>query len=92
MQATFQLLRKPAVLKSISISSATMWRAIAAGLFPKPVRVGARGVAWVESEIDDWLEGRKAERIPILDTAELASSGGAQCDPPRAITRRNVRT
>lgn len=26
--------------------------------FPKQVRLGLSSVAWVESEIDDWLEGR----------------------------------
>jgi prophage regulatory protein len=56
------LLSKRAVLKQIPISSATMWRNIAAGEFPKPIRIGKRRVAWVQTEIDDWLAERMEER------------------------------
>lgn len=36
--------------------------AMAAGTFPKPVSLSARAVGWIASEIDAWIEGRKAER------------------------------
>lgn len=26
--------------------------------FPKPVKIGARSVAWVESEVDEWINAR----------------------------------
>ena len=29
---------------------------------PKPVKIGARAVAWVEDEVRDWIEARIAER------------------------------
>jgi prophage regulatory protein len=32
------------------------------GLFPRRVRVGANRVAWIESELDAWIEARAAER------------------------------
>jgi prophage regulatory protein len=50
------------VLEQIPVSAATMWRSISAGQFPKPVRIGARRVAFFQEEIDAWLEGRAAER------------------------------
>lgn len=28
--------------------------------FPKPIKIGGRAVAWVESEIDAWIESRVA--------------------------------
>ncbi len=56
------LLSKRAVLRQIPISSATMWRTIAAGDFPKPVRIAKRRVAWVQAEIADWLAARIADR------------------------------
>ena len=28
--------------------------------FPKPIRTGARSVAWIESEVDDWITQRIA--------------------------------
>jgi prophage regulatory protein len=30
--------------------------------FPKPVKPGEQTVAWIEGEIDQWLEDRAAER------------------------------
>ena len=31
-------------------------------LFPRRVQVGGNRVAWVEAEVDDWIEARAAER------------------------------
>lgn len=31
--------------------------------FPRPVRIGSGSVAWVESEIEDWIKLRIAERV-----------------------------
>ena len=30
--------------------------------FPKPVKIGTRSVAWVEEEVDAWVEARVAAR------------------------------
>jgi prophage regulatory protein len=56
------LLSKRAVLKQIPISGATLARRVAAGAFPRPVRIGKRRVAWVQSEISNWLAERMEER------------------------------
>jgi len=56
------LLSKRAVLKQIPISGATLARRVAAGAFPRPIRIGKRRVAWVQSEISDWLAERMKER------------------------------
>ena len=32
------------------------------GTFPKQVSLGAKSVAWVESEVDDWIMDRVEER------------------------------
>ena len=57
-----RLISKSEVLKQIPISTATMWREIRADRFPKPVRVGARRIAFFQAEIDAWLARRIAER------------------------------
>ena len=56
------LLSKRAVLKQIPISGATLARRVAAGAFPRPIRIGKRRVAWVQSEVSDWLGERMEER------------------------------
>ena len=37
---------------------ASIYRLIAAGQFPRPYSLGARAVAWLESDIDAWIEAR----------------------------------
>lgn len=39
-----------------------MYNAIADGKFPKPIKIGERAVAWVESELVEWQRKRIAER------------------------------
>ncbi len=49
------LLRLPAVRQRIGLSTATIYRRIAEGTFPRPLKVGAQSVAWIEAEIQQWL-------------------------------------
>jgi prophage regulatory protein len=39
-----------------------LYNLMAAGQFPRPIRLGKRAVAWVEAELQDWLASRVAER------------------------------
>jgi prophage regulatory protein len=44
--------RKSSVLDCLGISKSTLSNRINAGLFPPPVSIGARAVAWPSEEID----------------------------------------
>ena len=57
-----KLLKKKAVCEMVSYSPAHVDRLEASGLFPRRVRLGQQRVAWVESEIQDWIAQRIAER------------------------------
>ncbi len=35
---------------------------MAQGEFPQPINLGTRSVAWLESEIDDWVHARLVKR------------------------------
>ena len=59
---TTNILRKHAVLKKISVSSATLWRLCKSGNFPKPIKIGENSVGWLEEEIFEWLDQKKVER------------------------------
>ena len=52
-----QLLDKHAVEKMTSLDITTIYRRMAAGTFPQPVRVGRRRVAWRTSDIMQWQQG-----------------------------------
>jgi prophage regulatory protein len=56
-------------------------RLVKAGLFPAPVHLGGRRVAWIEDEVDDWIAERAAERKPLdvarNDTAPAAMAAAS---------------
>ncbi len=52
-----RLIRLEEVLEMCSISRSELYRQIADGRFPRPVKVGLRAVRWWQSEIDDWRGG-----------------------------------
>ncbi len=56
-----KFLRKPAVFDRVGLSDTTVWRLARAGKFPKPIRISPGAVAWLESDIDDWISARCAE-------------------------------
>jgi len=62
METPDRILRKTEVLYRVGLSDPTVWRAEKAGKFPKRIKLGGNSVGWFESEVNDWLEARKAER------------------------------
>jgi prophage regulatory protein len=57
-----KLLRLEEVLARVPISKSSVLRQVSEGLFPRPVRVGERRVAWVEDELIAWQAARIAAR------------------------------
>jgi prophage regulatory protein len=55
-----KLLRLADVRDRVPYSRSTIYQKINRGEFPKPVSLGERAVAWLESEIDAWIEARIA--------------------------------
>lgn len=50
-----QILKLPAVLQKTGLSRSTVYAKLASGEFPPSVKLGARSVGWVESDIENWL-------------------------------------
>ncbi|CAM2143649.1 prophage regulatory protein [Pararobbsia alpina] len=46
------------VTAKVSLGKTTIYRMISTGDFPKPFPITENRVAWVESEVDEWLEAR----------------------------------
>jgi prophage regulatory protein len=57
-----RLLSKKQVRERVVYSPAHIARLEAAGSFPKRIRLGQGRVGWLETEIDDWITSRVAER------------------------------
>lgn len=47
----FALLRLPAVLNLIPVSRSHWWAGVASGIYPSPVRLSTRCVAWKSQDI-----------------------------------------
>ena len=52
------LLRLPEVERLTGLKSSTIYEKMAEGQFPTSVRITGRTVAWVHSEISDWIRER----------------------------------
>jgi len=50
-----RLLKLPSVTRRTGRSRSAIYRGMADGTFPRPVRSSERSVAWIESEIEAWI-------------------------------------
>ena len=62
-----QLVRLPRVLALTGVSSATWYRGISSGIYPAPVKIGSRAVAW-----------RMADLMPILENGVQGVADGSK--------------
>lgn len=51
-----RLIKLKEVMQKTSLGHSSIYKFIAEGTFPKQVSLGAKSVAWLESEVDDWIE------------------------------------
>ncbi len=56
-----RFLRLTEVQKRVPYSRSSIYHLASLGEFPKPLNLGARAVAWLESDIDEWIAARVAK-------------------------------
>ena len=52
-----QILRLKDVMKRTGLSRSTIYMQMSEGKFPQSRSLGARAVGWLESDIDQWIQG-----------------------------------
>lgn len=57
-----KIIRLKEVVSITSLARSTIYRYVGQGVFPKPISLGDRAVGWVESEVNEWILMRVAER------------------------------
>jgi len=57
-----KIIRLPRVEELTGKSRSRIYAEIAAGEFPKPIKLSARAVGWLQSEIQAWIESKIADR------------------------------
>jgi len=58
-----RIIRKPELLGRVGLSDCTIWRMEKAGRFPKRIQLGGNSVGWIDTEIDEWLSEKSADRF-----------------------------
>ncbi|NIC39427.1 AlpA family transcriptional regulator [Halomonas desiderata] len=51
-----KLIRLKEVMDRTGLGRSTVYKYMNLGLFPKPIKLGTRAVAWVESEVVAWIQ------------------------------------
>ena len=54
----YRLLRLPEVEAITGLSRNTIFRLVKANLFPPPIRIGPRAIAWRWLDLKQWLDSR----------------------------------
>ena len=67
--ARSRLIRLPEVLDRIPLSRTSIYNRINDGTFPKPIKLGSRSVAWLESAIDECI----AAHVEYAQSEEVIS-------------------
>ncbi|MCW1971437.1 UNVERIFIED_ORG: prophage regulatory protein [Pantoea agglomerans] len=55
------LIRMSETTRRTGYGKAWIYRLISQNKFPKPIKIGSRAIAFVESEVEEWIEQRIAE-------------------------------
>ncbi|EPD1507929.1 MULTISPECIES: helix-turn-helix transcriptional regulator [Klebsiella] len=55
------LIRMPEAIRRTGYGKAWLYKLISQGRFPQPVKIGSRSIAFVEGEVDEWINQRIAE-------------------------------
>jgi prophage regulatory protein len=55
------ILRRPEVEARTGLSRSTIYAWMKVGTFPKPVKLGARLVGWIDSDIEAWVDAQTAK-------------------------------
>ena len=57
-----RLLRLSDVLAKTGKKRTSLLTDVNAGRFPRPIKIGARAVAWVDCEVEAWISARMVDR------------------------------
>lgn len=61
--ASHQLLRLKGVEEKTGLKRSQIYLYMKEGTFPNSIKIGPASVAWLESEIDEWINLKLAERL-----------------------------
>jgi prophage regulatory protein len=86
-QRPLRILRLREVKAKTGRSQSSIYADMAEDKFPRAIPIGGHSVGWLETEIDDWIRSRVAER----DAAVLENPNGEpKTDAERGAVEREI--
>ena len=70
-----RFLRLAEVQRRVPYSRSTIYLKVSRGEFPPPIDLGARAVAWLESDIDEWIASRIEKSHALAPVASEPGNG-----------------
>lgn len=55
-QPVLRFLRLPRVKDRVGLGRSSIYALVASGEFPRPISLGGRAMAWLESDINGWIQ------------------------------------
>ena len=65
------MLRLPEVMKRTGLGRSQIYKLVNQKEFPNQIRLGSSSVAWLESEIETWIEEKIQDSRPIQSDKEI---------------------
>ncbi len=65
MVAVTNILRRSKVEARTGLSRSTIYAMVSRGKFPKPIKLTAYSVGWIESEVNEWVTARTRASRPV---------------------------
>ncbi|KAA0261774.1 MULTISPECIES: AlpA family transcriptional regulator [Hafnia] len=56
-------IRQKNLMQCLPFSSATLWRRVAAGTFPKPLKISPKITAWRAEEVRQWINDQGSQSL-----------------------------
>ena len=65
MTTEISFLRINKVQSQTGLARSTIYKLMAEGDFPQPVKITSKSSGWVSTEVDDWKQSRMKERTTV---------------------------
>jgi prophage regulatory protein len=90
-----RILRMPEVERRTGRARSSIYRDVASGLFPAPLKIGPRAIGWLEVEIEAWLSAQIAKSrasVPTTPAQPAAQQGKRRPGRPRKTKDESAAT
>jgi prophage regulatory protein len=84
------ILRRREVEARTGLARSTIYERVKLGTFPAPIRLGAKAVGWLESEIETWISNCVVDSRKDRDNRRQHSIGSIpRVRPPSSVKRKD---